>query len=175
MKTFKDKKGFTLIELLAVIVVLAIVTALAMTTMLPLMNKAIKSGFVDEANAARETASDVMTLIGIGSFDEPEAGSDFQVSSDGNKLCISLKLMAKKGLYEKDIEYFNKKNDQNPEYEGKVIVTKSGESSNNYSYKIVMHNDRYYVSKDGKVSENDVNDFNSQEGFDCTTTDVEAP
>ncbi len=173
MKTFKDKKGFTLIELLAVIVVLAIVTALAMTTMLPLMNKAIKNGFVDEANAARETASDVMTLIGIGSFDEPEAGPDYQ--SNDNKTCISLKLMAERGLYEKDIEYFT-----NGDYAGKVIITKSGESSNNYTYKVVMHNDRYYTGKTdgGKVtdSDDDVKNYDKttypDTTFNCTTNDI---
>ena len=65
MKTIKNKDGFTLIELLAVIVVLAIVIVLATTTMLPLMNRALKKSFVDEANAARTTATDIMTLISI--------------------------------------------------------------------------------------------------------------
>ena len=170
MKTLKNKNGFTLIELLAVIVVLAIVTVLATTTMLPLMNRAIASGFVDEANAARESAADVMTLISINSFNVPaEENSDYR--ENGNKVCISLKLMAQEGLYDKDIEFFD---EEKPEYEGKVIITKKDASSNNYTYKIKMHNADYYVEKEGKVKEEDAVEYNSSAhtDFGCTATDV---
>ena len=172
MKAWKNKNGFTLIELLAVIVVLAIVTVLATTTFLPLMNVSIKKAFVTEANAARESASNIMTLISNGFFESGEAGKDYQNSE--TKTCISLKRMAEEGLFDKDMEIF----EGNPaEYEGKVIITKKDDkSSNNYTYKVKMHNDTLYVDKEGKVSESDVVDYNSSShtGFNCTATDVGA-
>ena len=160
MKTMKNKKGFTLIELLAVIVVLAIVTVLATTTMLPLMNKAVTNGFVDEANAARESAANIMTLVSIGSFDTTGDG----YTENGNNVCITLQRMAEEGMYDKDIEFFT-----SGEYEGKVIITKKDASSNNYTYEVKMHNKTLYVDKVGKVSDTDVSDYDSEKntGFDC--------
>ena len=175
MKAWKNKNGFTLIELLAVIVVLAIVTVLATTTFLPLMNVSIKKAFVTEANAARESASNIMTLISNGFFESGEAGKDYQNSE--TKTCISLKRMAEEGLFDKDMEFF----EGNPaEYEGKVIVTKKDNASSNYKYKVVMHNDKYFVEKEGKIVNDDESVKEYQSGdkdssyFECSASDVGA-
>ena len=172
MKTLKNKKGFTLIELLAVIVVLAIVTVLATTTLLPLMNRAVKKSFVDEANAARTTAADIMTLISINSFSKPSIGADFQESD--TKVCISVKEMAKQGLFDKDIEFFESNDGESPEYEGKVIITKGGvdDSANNYKYQVIMHNGDYMTSATKKVTDKDVSDYKSGATYSCQSTDV---
>ena len=175
MKAWKNKNGFTLIELLAVIVVLAIVTVLATTTLLPLMNVSIKKAFITEANAARDSASNVMALISNGFFESGETGKDYQNSE--TKTCISLKRMAEEGLYVKDMDFF----EGNPaEYEGKVIVTKKDSASSNYKYKVIMHNDKYFVEKEGKVAEDDVNVKEYKAGdkdssyFECSASDVSA-
>ena len=173
MKTMKNKKGFTLIELLAVIVVLAIVAVLATTTMLPLMNKAFENGFVTEANAARESAGNVMTLITQGYFEPGEPGKDYQNSE--TKTCISLKRMAEEGIFDKDMEFFE---GSPAEYEGKVIVTKKDSESGNYKYKVIMHNDKYIVEKESKINNNDdaVKEYNSGDKdssyFECSASDV---
>lgn len=169
MKTLKNKDGFTLIELLAVIVVLAIVIVLATTTMLPLMNRALKKSFVDEANAARTTATDIMTLISIDSFDKPSVGDDYRESD--SKICISVKEMARQGLFDKDIEFFE---GDSPEYEGKVIITKGGvdDSANNYKYQVIMHNGDYMTSAEKKVTDKDVSDYKSGATYTCQPGDV---
>ena len=169
MKTLKNKKGFTLIELLAVIVVLAIVIVLAATTMLPLMNRALKKSFVDEANAARTTATDIMTLISIDSFTPPAKGVDYQESA--TKICISVKEMAKQGLFDKDIEFFE---GTSPEYEGKVIITKGNvnDSANNYKYQVIMHNGDYMTSATKRVTDADVTDYKSGATYTCQEADV---
>lgn len=172
MKTIKNKNGFTLIELLAVIVVLAIVIVLATTTMLPLMNRALKKSFVDEANAARTTATDIMTLISIDSFDKPGTGEDYRESD--TKICISVKEMARQGLFDKDIEFFEAEDGETPEYEGKVIITKGGvdDSANNYKYQVIMHNSDYMTSATKKVTDKDVSDFKSGATYTCQPGDV---
>ena len=175
MKAWNNKNGFTLVELLAVIVVLAIVTVLATTTFLPLMDVTKKSAFAEEANAARESATNVMTLIANGFFQSGEEGKDYQDSE--TKTCISLKKMAEEGLYDKDIEFFE---GSPAEYEGKVIVTKKDSSSNNYKYKLIMHNSNYIVEKEGKVANDDENVKEYKSGdkdssyFECSASDVGA-
>ncbi len=170
MKTLKNKNGFTLIELLAVIVVLAIVTVLATTTLLPLMNKAVKKSFIDEANAAKTTAGDIMTLISLDSFKKSTdaTAGDFQESD--TKVCISVKEMAKQGLFDKDMEYFE---GDSPEYEGKVIVTKDDGNTNNYKYKVIMHNGDYMINTDKKIADENVFDYKEDSTvYSCTGTDV---
>ncbi len=175
MKAWKNKKGFTLVELLMVIVVLSVVTLLATTTFLPLMNVTLKTAFVDEANAARDSASNVMTLISNGLFEGGEEGKDYQNSE--TKTCISLKKMVEEGLYDKDMDFFE---GSPAEYEGKVIVTKKDSSSNNYKYKVIMHNDKYFVEKEGKVAKDDetVKEYTSGDKdssyFECSASDVGA-
>ena len=95
MKGLKENKGFTLIELLAVIVVLAIVMVLAVTTVLPYMNNAKKESFALEANGAKDAASNLLSLIMIGSED----GADY--GSEGN-YCFDISDLKALGLYEKD-------------------------------------------------------------------------
>lgn len=172
MKTLKNKDGFTLIELLAVIVVLAIVIVLATTTMLPLMNRALKKSFVDEANAARATATDIMSLILIDSFDIPVKGVDYQESD--KKVCISLKEMARQGLFDKDMENFEKDGENPPEYEGKVIITKGAvtDSANNYQYQVIMHNNDYMVDAAKRVTDGDVKDYAAGATYTCQEADV---
>lgn len=173
MKTFKDRKGFTLIELLAVIVVLAIVMVLATTTVLPLMSTARRNSFVLEANAARETASQVMSLIAINSTSDlqlpKDNNADYQVNADKTTYCFSLKQLAKTGLWKKDLRYLEAK-EGTPEYEGKVIVTTDSENPNKYNYQVIMHNASLYVNATRTVVEGDVGNYKTQKGFGCNET-----
>ncbi len=178
MKTFKDRRGFTLIELLAVIVVLAIVMVLATTTVLPLMTSARKKTFVLEANAARETASQVVSLIAIGTTDglniEGSKAADYQANADKTAYCFSLKFLAKTGLWKKDLKYVDDKDGTvTPEYEGKVVVKSDSSDSNKYTYTITMHNKSLYIpSINGTVEEKNVENYGTQDGFGCTENDV---
>lgn len=173
MKTFENKNGFTLIELLAVIVVLAIVMVLATTTVLPLMSDTQVNAFILEANNARDAASNVMTLISIGNTNDLNltAGDDYRVNTANTKYCFSLKKLVEAGLWKKNIESVTPK-DGKTEYEGKVIVTTSAGATNNYTYRVVMHNSNYYIDHTGTAKSGDQVKFSTQTGFICKTTDV---
>ncbi len=176
MKTFKEKKGFTLIELLAVIVVLAIVMVLAVTTVLPLLSSSRKQAFILEANNAKETTSQIMSLIAIDVTEDLNlsTGNDYQASADGTKKCFTLKKLAETQLYKKDAKYFD---GPNPEYAGKIVVTTEGET-NRYTYTIYMRNKSLYINgAKGTVVETDVNSYAQESDisgieFNCKPSDV---
>lgn len=178
MREIKNKKGFTLIELLAVIVVLAIVMVLATTTVLPLMNNAKKNSFALEATEVINTASNLITVMPLGTVDNLEkytaGGADVKAdyaskSETGvKKYCFSLKMLADIGFLKKDISYFD---GDTAEYAGRVIVTAS-DNSNTYLYDIAMHNADWEVISKEKLSSfkgKDVKSFNSADAkWDCT-------
>ena len=161
MKGLKENKGFTLIELLAVIVVLAIVMVLAVTTVLPYMNKARKEAFALEANAAKDAASNAMSLIMIGSLTDNykfTAGNktDSNNTNDNDKYCFTIENLKAAGLYEKD--------DTN--YKGTIIVEQKTDKT--YEYTVNFKNAQYYVT-DSKV---DVVSTAVQEGTPTSFTDT---
>ncbi len=153
MKTFKEKNGFTLIELLAVIVVLAIVMVMATTTVLPFLSKSRYNAFAIEVNAAKDAASQVMSLVSIGSLtkedlDKLGAGN---YSSSGGTTCFSLEALVKLGPLQKDIKDVS----SGGKYAGKVEVS-TEEGSRAYKYKVTMHSDSLYVNgAEGTISGDD--------------------
>lgn len=58
------KKGFTLVELLAVIVILAVIILIAVTAVIPRMNKAKKSSFMNEVLIYLKTAKQISLADG---------------------------------------------------------------------------------------------------------------
>ena len=139
MKVEKNnKKGFTLIELLAVIVILAIVSVIGATTILPYIGNSAKNAFAIEANHAIDAASQAMSLIHIGSI------TDDSVSLGNGNYCFPLEKLVEYGLWTKDAESVG----AGKTYVGYVLVTKMT-NSEAYTYKIVMHNDKFKVNKDG--------------------------
>lgn len=176
MKDLLNKKGFTLIELLAVIVVLAIVMVLATTTVLPYMNTAASKAFVTEANGAIDAASQAITLMSIGSIDEPTTGADYKktvTESEGvttTKYCFSLKQLVELGIWTKDIDAVS---GTTPEYAGTVVATKTS-NSNAYSYAVEMHNaDLYVKSAAGTIdanAEDEVLDYGDGTGITLKTS-----
>lgn len=123
-----NKKGFTLIELLAVIVVLAIVMVLAATTVLPYMADARKEAFALEANTLKDSASQAVSLIAIGSVKD-----NYTSTTDGG-YCFTVKQLKDLGLFKKD----------NDDYKGVVVVEKTG---NAYSYKVELRNKEFFVKQ----------------------------
>jgi len=164
MKGLRNKKGFTLIELLAVIVVLAIVMVLATTTVLPYMGKAANKAFATEANGVIDAASQAITLMSIGTIDEPTTGADYSKTETTSgsvtttKYCFSLKKLVELGIWTKDLDSVN---GTTPDYAGTVVATKTS-SSNAYSYAVEMHNkDLYVKSTAGTIDEEEVKDYSS--------------
>lgn len=169
-----NKKGFTLIELLAVIVVLAIIMVLATTTVLPLLSTARKKSFATEAQAAVSTASNIMSLIPLGTITSTDLGTngadykDIPGTSKSCK-CFSLKKMVDLGVYTLDSG-----NIGIGKYEGYVVATITS-GSNNYSYKVKMHNQNFSVEKTGTTidEKTDVKDYTVKNSVDtaynCST------
>ena len=134
MKNLKEKKGFTLIELLAVIVVLAIVMVLAATTVLPYMTSARQESFALEANAAKDAASNAVSLIMIGELDSSNYTETKDGSGNVTGYCFTIKNLKDAGLFEKDDD----------KYTGVVKVSKT---SNAYTYLVEMQNDEFFVKQ----------------------------
>ena len=144
MKTL-NKKGFTLIELLAVIVVLGIVMVIGTTTVLPLLEKSQKNAFATEANSAIESASNSVSLISLGEYEDPY----YEITTNGTVTgyCFTLEQLRNVGFW--------KKNDITG-YEGSVTVTKSG---NIYTYSVTMHNANYKIVSATRVNVDSVGDY----------------
>lgn len=158
-----NKKGFTLIELLAVIVVLAIIMVLATTTVLPLLSTARKKTFANEAQAAISTASNIMSLIPLGTITSTDLGNvakDYKEATGTNKTCkcFSLNKMVQLGMYTLDAGNIGP-----GKYEGYVVATITT-GSNNYSYKVKMHNQTFSVEKTGTTidEKTDVKDYTAK-------------
>lgn len=90
-----------------------------------LMNINGESDFITDANNAIEAASQAVSFITIGS------SSNYYTMENANTYCFTLQNL-------EDAGYLKGYDD----YEGTITVTKVG---NNYSYRIEMHNDEYYV------------------------------
>ena len=90
-----------------------------------LMNINGESDFVTDANNAIDAASQAVNLITNGS------NSNYYTMEGANTYCFTLQNL-------EDAGYIKGYDD----YEGTITVTKVG---NNYSYRIEMHNDEYYV------------------------------
>lgn len=166
-----NKKGFTLIELLAVIVVLAIIMVLATTTVLPLMTTARKKLFLDEAEAAIQTAANVMSLKALGSVQLPSNSNSAEYKITGNTTCFTLYTLQQTGLY--SIDASKVKAGGQGDYAGWVKVTQET-GTNRYTYQIRMHNKNFFIGGTGtnganrsELVEDKVADFGTQTGWTC--------
>ena len=114
-------RGFTLIELLAVIVVLAIIILIAVNAVLPAMERARRSSFAIEANAAIDSASAYFLSEGLS---DPDKGLP---STSDRVACVP--------IHDLIMEGYSELNDD--EYSGRVMVKKgSGNYSNIYFYEV---------------------------------------
>ena len=124
-KELNSFRGFTLIELLAVIVVLAIIILIAVNAVLPQMERARRSSFAIEANAAIDSASGYFMSAGL-------TGSDNGLpSANGGTACVEIEDLILGGYSELD----------NSEYEGKVVVTKGSDLTGQESVSTEYRND----------------------------------
>ncbi len=169
-----NKKGFTLIELLAVIVVLAIIMVLATTTVLPLMTTARKKLFLDEAEAAIQTAANVMSLKELGQVTLPAQGNEYRISTSGTNTttCFTLYTLQQTGLY--SIDGSKVKSGGTGEYAGWIKVTQQA-GTNRYTYQVRMHNSNFFIGGTGSngrdrselIDKNVVDYTTSLSGWTC--------
>ena len=114
-KELNSFRGFTLIELLAVIVVLAIIILIAVNAVLPQMEKARRSSFAIEANAAIDAAQAYFMSADL------TGSEDGLPSTGGKQACVTIKELIEGGY-----------SDLNPEdYHGYVVVQKGEQGSTN--------------------------------------------
>lgn len=101
-----------------------------------LMNINGESDFITDANAAIDASSQAMSLISIGSL------TSNYTMENATTYCFTLQNL-------EDAGFINGYDD----YEGTITVTKVG---NDYSYRIEMHNDEYYVRTKDVVYEDNM-------------------
>lgn len=126
-KELNSFRGFTLIELLAVIVVLAIIILIAVNAVLPAMERARRSSFAIEANAAIDSASAYFLSEGLS---DPDKGLP---STSTKPACVP--------IHDLIIGGYSELNDD--EYSGRVMVKKgTGTYENIYFYEVWIQKGR---------------------------------